>query len=60
MKLEELRIKKHLSKAALHRKSDVSLTMITMIEKGYTKASKVIKQKLADALEVDVKELENE
>ena len=57
MKLEEIRIKKHLTKAELHRKSDVSVTMIRMIEKGYSKASKVIKQKLADALEVDIKDL---
>ena len=60
MKLEELRIKKHWSKAELHRKSGVSLPIISMIEKGYKKYNKLTIQKLADALGVDVKEIENE
>lgn len=60
MKLKDIRQRKGLTIKELAKLSGVSYTMISMIEKGYSDYSRVTIWKLANALEVDAEEIENE
>lgn len=60
MKLKEVRNKKGMTITELARESGVSRYMIIMIEKGYKDYKRVTIWKLANALGVDAKEIENE
>lgn len=60
MKLRELRQRKGLTIKELSKLSGVSYTLISMIEKGYKDYSRVSIWKLANTLQVDAEEIENE
>lgn len=60
MKLKEVRNKKGMTITELARESGVSRYMIIMIEKGYKNYKRVTIWKLANALGVEAKEIENE
>jgi transcriptional regulator with XRE-family HTH domain len=56
-KIKELRLKKGLSQEALANLAEIDRTYFPSIEKGKTNVSIVIAEKLANALEVPLKEL---
>lgn len=60
MKLKEIRQQKGFTIVELSKATGVSRGMITMIENGYKGYKKTTIWKLANALEVDAKEIENE
>lgn len=60
MKLKEVRNRKGMTIAELSQASGVSRHMIIMIEKGYKGYKRVTIWKIANALGVEAKEIENE
>jgi transcriptional regulator with XRE-family HTH domain len=60
MNLKAIRNKKGMTINELSKTSGVSNYMIIMIEKGYNKYKRVTLWKLANALGVDAKEIEND
>jgi transcriptional regulator with XRE-family HTH domain len=60
MKLKEVMEKKGVTNEELSKQSGVSKYMIIMIKKGYKSYKRVTIWKLANALGVDAKEIENE
>ena len=60
MNLKYIRNKKGLTIQELSEKTGVSRGMITLIEKGYKNYKRVTIWKIANALGVDAKEIENE
>ena len=59
-KLQQVRERKGLTKKALHELSGVSLSMISLIEKGYKDYKRATIWQLANALCVDAKDIEGE
>lgn len=60
MKLKEVMEKKGVTNEELSKQSGVSKYMIIMIKKGYKNYKRVTIWKLANALGVDAKEIEND
>lgn len=60
MKLKEIRQQKGFTISELSNITGVSKNMICLIEKGYKNYKRVTIWKLANALGVDAKEIENE
>ena len=56
-KIKEIRLKKGLSQEALANLADIDRTYLPSIEKGETNVSIVIAEKLATALNVELKDL---
>lgn len=56
-KVKELRLKKGLSQEALANLADIDRTYLPSIEKGETNVSIVIAEKLAIALDIELKNL---
>ena len=54
-KVKEYRIKKGLSQEALANLAEIDRTYLPSIEKGKTNVSIVIAEKIANALEIDIK-----